>query len=366
VDGAWAVFVVCMMSLMWVHPTLQTFPYHLIWVITSLLYGFRLWRPVVITTVLTVLTVATAFLLLRSYQGGTLASDELAEVPLMPLIVGLGAWHAWRRAVAQRRVSELAAQEKTVAFRQREFLRDASHAIRTPVTIARGHVELIQMATADEVICRDSEEVLHQLDRLHHLAGRLLSIERLETTPALNLKPIDAQALIARIARRWSAAVSKQWIVAEGPAAYIHADENQLTDALDAIVENALKFTETDDIVRFAARTVGPWVVFDVAASGPGIPEANRVRVFDRFYHRPPQGAEPGTGLGLALVAAVAGAHGGHARASSAAEGGALVSLRLPAASVMPPPGEDPGEHSSKHSSDVAPGETPALGSGAG
>jgi two-component system OmpR family sensor kinase len=225
------------------------------------------------------------------------------------------------------------------------------------------------MATVDEMIRQDSDEVLHQLDRLHHLAGRLLSIERLETTPGLNLKLIDAQSLITRIARRWSAAVTRHWIVVDGPSAFIHADEHQLTDALDAIVENALKFTELDDIVRFTARVSGPWVVFDVADSGPGIPEAHRAKVFDRFYHRPPQGSEPGTGLGLALVAAVAGAHGGHARVSSAAEGGALVSMRIPAVSSMSPLSEETGEKPGQGDPDQARQpvrETPVHGSSAG
>jgi signal transduction histidine kinase len=242
-------------------------------------------------------------------------------------------WHGLRRVAAQRRVEELAELERSRVQRQREFLRDTSHAIRTPVTIARGHVELLMLAADDPLIRADADEVLHQLQRLGELAGRLLVMETLDTTGAIRRERVDAALLVATVGSRWRAAVERRWLVdapAEGVGTVL-LDRSRLEEALDALIENAVRFTGPEDVIRLAVRRDGDEVVVDVADSGPGIPPDDRSRVFERFFHRHPAGTEPGTGLGLALVHSVAKAHGGSASAGESPEGGALLSLRLPA-----------------------------------
>lgn len=315
---------------MWLAPHDLTTPYHLLWLATMLVYGFRLWPPKVFFPILSVLTLISTLLFLLPYLEGHMAGHELGEIPLMPLIIGLGGWHAWRRSQAQRRVEELAALESSRLDRQREFLRDSSHAIRTPVTIARGHVELIAMGTDDEKVAADTTEVLHQLDRLTHLAGRLLAIEQLATSEALDAEPLDAREFLETVGRRWSAAAPRAWVVDAVPSGQLLADVRRLEEAVDALVENALRFTAPGEVIRLSVRPDGDAALIEVADSGPGIPAEDRARVFDRFFQRHPRGEEPGTGLGLALVAAVASAHAGAARAGSAPEGGALLTLRLP------------------------------------
>lgn len=334
VDLAWAVFSVAMIVQMWLVPNELTTPYHLMWMATIFVYGFRLWPPKVFFPALAALTVVTGALFLRPYLGGHIGLDEMTEIMLMPSIVGLGAWHAWRRSEAQRRVEELAALESSRLDRQREFLRDTSHAIRTPVTIARGHVELMAMGTRDERTAEDTAEVLHQLDRLTDLAGRLLAIEQLATTEALEAESLDAQQFLEKVGRRWAAAAQRGWVVDAAPTGLVLGDVRRLEEAVDALVENALRFTTTEDVIRLSVRRDGDSAVIEVADSGPGIPEADRERVFDRFFHRHPRGMEPGTGLGLSLVAAVATAHLGSAQAGRAPEGGALLTIRLP---LLPP-----------------------------
>jgi len=328
VDVLWIVFAAMMLTIMVLHPADQTIPYHLLYVSFTLLYGFRLWSPRVTWSVLAVLTFVPGELFLRGYLAGRVEWSELAEIP----IVGGMAWHAHRSGVARRLAEDLAAREASQGERQREFLRDTAHAIRTPITIGRGHVELIQSQELDQQVREDSGEVLHQFDRLDALARRLLMIEALRTEPAPGTR-VDVATLTADLGRRWSRSVSRSWVVdvsAEGAGAL--TDPARLEEALDALVENALRFTEPGDTVRVSCRTTGPWVTLEVADSGPGIPADDIVRVFERFYHRHPPGMEPGNGLGLALVAAVVAASGGTAVAGSAAEGGALITLRLPRA----------------------------------
>jgi signal transduction histidine kinase len=329
-DLLWAGFAVAMLVVMSRSHAAMTVPYHFIFVSFALVYGFRVWAAPVALTMLVLMTLSTGAVFLIAYRAGEIKADELAEIPLMPAIVAFMVWHALRGAAARREVEQLALREAGRVDRQRGFLRDTSHAIRTPVTIARGHVQLMRMSVHDPELVQDTGEVLHQLDRIHQLAGRLLAIEQLETTPVLDVEPIDLQHLVETVGRRWSAAAPRQWRVDARPAGLVTADEHRLTEALDALVENALRFTTDADTVRLSAYSDGTWAVAEVADSGPGIPVADQQRVFDRFFQRHPKGEEPGTGLGLALVAAVATAHGGEAAAGSAVEGGALLRVRLP------------------------------------
>jgi signal transduction histidine kinase len=330
-DVAWTVFAVGMVVLMKARPEVQTIPYHFIFVSFTLLYGFRLWSPRVTGAMLIAITLVTGILFVDVYLDGRVSIDELAEVPLMPAIVAVMAWHAWRRAGAQRRVEKLVTLEGSRLDRQREFLRDASHAIRTPVTIARGQVELLRAGLAREDQS-DVDEVLHQLDRLHHLAVRLLTIEQLETAEQLLPVRIDIARFVSATERRWSQAVTRRWELDARHCGLVLADVHGLEEALDALVENAVRFTKPSDAIRLGCRREAGWIVLEVSDSGPGVPEHELTRIFERFYHRHPSGQEPGTGLGLALVQAVAIAHGGAAAAARSDLGGAQVVLRLPPA----------------------------------
>jgi signal transduction histidine kinase len=331
-DLAWACFVLGMFVLMRTTPQQQTVPYHLIFVSFTLVYGFRLWTARTTIAVLTLLTVVSGAMFLDVYLSGRVTVDEVAEIPLMSMIVGAMAWHAHRAAGAQHRVAELAALEASRSERQRNFLRETAHAIRTPVTIARGNLELLQLGSSDEQLREDTNEVLHQLDRLHQLARRLLVIEAMQTSATKSPRLLDAGVFAAALSRRWAGAADREWITDCTARGQVLVDMLRLEEALDAMVENALRFTDPGDTIRISCRDDGQLLEFAVADSGPGIPAEDRHRVFERFFHRHPPGEEPGNGLGLALVAAVASSGGGSASAGGAPEGGALVTLRLPRA----------------------------------
>lgn len=329
-DVLWLGFALAMLFVMWNSQSGMTVPYHFIFITFALVYGFRMWSKWLSVLLLAGITVATAVVFLHAYSQGRVQLDELAEIPLMPMIVGFAVFHGLRAEAARRRVEEYAAQEAGQLNRQREFLRDTSHAIRTPVTIARGHVELLHMHSTDAQTVADADEIRHQLDRITALAGRLLAIEQLQTVDRLDIEVVDVQSFVSTLGRRWAAAVERDWRVTAEPAGLVETDPHRLAEALDALVENALRFTTAKDRIRLSCRREGPWTVIEVADSGPGIPPEDRERVFERFFQRHPRGEEPGTGLGLALVHAVAAAHRGQARALSAPEGGALLQLRLP------------------------------------
>ena len=330
-DLAWVAFAAVMLVFTWYAHYGMTIPYHLLFVSFALVYGFRLWPLPVSAFILGSITLVTALIFGRGYVRGEIGADELAEVPLMPLIVAFMVWHGLRRVAAQREVEELAALERSRVFRQREFLRDTSHAIRTPVTIARGYVELLAMSSDQEAAREDASEVLHQLDRLAELAGRLLLMEALDTTNVLARRLVDIGALTSEVGERWRGTARRTWVIDAQAPVVLPVDPARVEEALDALVENAIRFTGESDTIRLSASVRDGEVVLEVADSGPGIPEEDQERVFDRFFHRPPPGQGSGNGLGLALVRSIVRAHDGTVRAGRAPEGGALFVVCLPA-----------------------------------
>jgi signal transduction histidine kinase len=332
VDVLWTGFVIAMLATMLLVPEQETIPYHLIFVSFTILYGYRMWSPRTTVAVLLSITIVTGVMFVRVYLDGGITWDELAEIPLMPLILSGGAWHAHRSASAQRRVQELAALETSRLDRQRAFLRDTAHAIRTPVTIARGNIELIRLDSTDPRLQEDSDEVLHQLDRLHDMARRLLIIEALHTSDLFDTEDIDVGVLVTDAARRWSGGAARNWVAGPPVSARATVDRMRVEESIDAMVENAVRFTAPGGTIRISCRASQDTITIEVADDGPGIPVEDRERVFDRFFHRHGLGEEPGTGLGLALVAAVSTTFGGAVWAGEAPEGGALVALRLPRA----------------------------------
>ena len=118
-------------------PEWQTVPFHFIWVSLTVLYGYRLWAPRPTAALLAAVGVATAAAVVATGDLSTQRLNELAEVPLMAAMFMVMVWHARRRHEALRQVERS-------AEREREFVRDASHELRTPITVARGHAELIR------------------------------------------------------------------------------------------------------------------------------------------------------------------------------------------------------------------------------
>src|SRR5215472_2787209 len=116
---------------------------HLIWVSAALLYGFRLWRGGPTIAVLVVATAATGVCILADYLRGA-----QPQVPLPAAMFAVMAWHAHRRLAATEQIERVSEYHRRLVDRQRAFIQDASHVLRTPITIALGHAELIQRSAA--------------------------------------------------------------------------------------------------------------------------------------------------------------------------------------------------------------------------
>ena len=337
VDLLLALFVAGMLVAMVAMPGQETIPYHLMFLALTLVYGFRVWPMMPTALVIGAITVVTGAIFLAHYLDGRIDRPELSEVPLMPMLMLAMVWHARRRAEAQRQVEAMAEERQRSLQREREFLRDTSHAIRTPVTIARGHVELIQGTLTDPLAYDDSDVVLRQLDRMDALSTRLLALARLDSAGVLHRGAIDLGCFIEQIGANWAGTAEREWVVARSDPfqtgqMQVSADREWLELAVDALVENAVHFTSPGDRIELSCRCDARVGTITVADSGTGIAPEDLPHVFDRFWHRRPPGGMPGSGLGLAMAAAAAHAMGGSLAVHSTLGEGARFELSLPLA----------------------------------
>ncbi|MER7246865.1 HAMP domain-containing sensor histidine kinase [Kribbella sp. NPDC000426] len=333
-DALLAVFVVAMLALMNVMIEREVIPYHLLFLGLTLVYGFRVWplRPTLVVTFL--VTVSTGWILVvHQLQDGS-SRAEWAEIPLMPMLFLAMVWHARRRKAAQEQLVLMSEERLAVFERERDFFRDASHAMRTPVTIAIGHLELLEPTVDTPESADDYAIVRRQMDRLAALSTRLLALAKLDSGRALRYVGLDLGEFLDDVARNWRESADRDWVLERPSGAQIvAADRAWLELAVDALIENAVHFTVPGDRIRLTCERSGSWYMLSVADAGPGIRDVDLPHVFERFWHRRPPAAVPmGSGLGLAMAQATVQAHGGRIVAGKAPEGGALFQLFLPVA----------------------------------
>ncbi|MFF1412754.1 sensor histidine kinase [Streptomyces sp. NPDC058289] len=209
--------------------------------------------------------------------------------------------------------------------RQRQFTADASHELRNPLAAVRSRLEVALRDPDRESVAA----ALADTERLQGIAADLLLLARLDGGPAPRTEPVDLALLAAEdAARRPEPRVALRLDArAPVPAA---GDPARLERALANLVDNALRYARTGVVVRAAAED--GWAVLEVTDDGPGIPEADRDQVFERFVRLDTDRSRAGggTGLGLAIAREIARAHGGEVHALPAPAGGARLVLRVP------------------------------------
>jgi two-component system, OmpR family, sensor kinase len=315
----WAVFCLACAAAMLVFPQWQTVPFHWIWITITVLYGYRRWSNRQTALTLLAVAVLTTITMLRT----PVERAELSEVPLMSCVFLAMVWHVRRR---QDAVDE----QRRVAEREREFMQDAAHSLRTPLTVAQGHAEFLLDGLEPGTQSHDDAVVmLDELRRLSRISDQLLMLSAVGHADALLLVPVRLDELAREAGRRWTAA-SHRGIVVDAPQPVcVLGDEQRLRHALDALVENALNATGPGERVTVAAGVRDGQVRLTVADDGPGIAPAEADRVFERFVRGPCPAGRSGTGLGLPIVKAITEAHGGTVTLTSHPGTGAAFTLTL-------------------------------------
>jgi two-component system, OmpR family, sensor kinase len=327
-DFAWGAFAFANGVGMVVWPRLETIPFHFIWVSLTILYGFRVWAPRQTLLVLGGVALSTANLIAYDVSGGAQDWSEVSEVPLMSAMFLAMVWHARRRQQALQEVEAIAERNATLLQRQEAFLHDVSHELRTPVTIARGHLELMRGDNRDS---HDLDVAVDELGRIERIISRLLLLAKAERPDFLRVARIDVESFLEDVFARWSDVTPRGWRLGAIAGGVLTADEEALRTALDALVENAVKYTEPANWIELRAKGEGGELVIEVRDGGIGVPSEALDHIFDRFARA--DGARTreagGAGLGLAIVSAIAQAHGGRCTAAPLPRG-TVFALRLP------------------------------------
>ncbi len=239
-------------------------------------------------------------------------------------------------AFAEREASE--AEARTSEERMRRFVGDASHELRTPLTSIRGFAELYRQGAlpSQSDVDRAMNRVESEASRMGVLVEDLLLLARLDQQRPLEHLPVDLLEL-ARDAVLDARAMDPDRsveleVVAAGPAPVVEGDAARLRQVLGNLVGNALTHTGAPVTVRVS--TASGSAVVDVADAGPGIPEQDKPRVFERFYRSDSSRTRTsgGTGLGLSIVAALVAAHRGTVEVLDTPGGGATFRVTLPLA----------------------------------
>jgi two-component system, OmpR family, sensor kinase len=220
---------------------------------------------------------------------------------------------------------------------QREFVADASHELRTPLTVIRGQLEVLaaQKDPSEEEVRRVERLVQAEIARLTRMVDDLLFLTQADRVDFLRPERIDVHQFVDELWDGLSLTAERRFELAEVPDGTLEGDPDRLAQAVRNLARNAIEHTgEPDGLVRLEVDPVAPdRLRFRVIDDGPGIPAAERERIFERF-HRIDHGRsrnEGGAGLGLAIVRAIAEAHGGRVTAVDAMNGhGATVELVVP------------------------------------
>jgi signal transduction histidine kinase len=330
-DVAWVVFAVANLVAMALVPQWETVPFHFIWVSLTLLYGYRVWGSFGTALALTAVVASTGALLVYDVARHGELLDELTEVPLMGAMFLAMVWHARRRRSAMEDLRRVSDANLHLLHRERQFVQDASHELRTPITVALGHAELVGRASREPERAEDARIVVDELQHLRRLADRLLLLATSEDPDFLSRSPVQVEQLLAATLQRW-APMDRCWRLDPAEPATVVGDADRLGLALDALVENAVKHTGPGDEIRLGFRRESDRVAIVVADSGTGIPADRLEELFERFARLDGGRSRDrgGVGLGLAIVKAIAQAHGGTVQVKSAVGTGSTFEILLP------------------------------------
>jgi two-component system phosphate regulon sensor histidine kinase PhoR len=221
---------------------------------------------------------------------------------------------------------------------RRDFVANVSHELRTPLTAIRGYVEAL---AEGDVSAEDSKRFLEIITRhtarMEGLVKDLLRLARLDAgQETLDVAAYDVRGLVQPVLVDLAPALERRGQrveVAVAPGAdTLRGDAAKLQDALRNLVTNAMTYAPERTTIRIDASRQGSDTLIAVSDEGPGIPEEDLSRVFERFYRVDKSRARDpgGTGLGLAIVKHLVGLHGGEVRAENRAEGGACFTISLP------------------------------------
>jgi signal transduction histidine kinase len=213
---------------------------------------------------------------------------------------------------------------------QRRFIDDAGHELRTPITIVRGHLEVVDTADPDDVTSTIAL-VDDELVRMNRMVSDLLLLAHSEQPSFLRPEVVDVGELTAEVFEKLTRLGDREFTLQATAPVVAVLDPQRVTQALVALADNACRFTQPGGWIGVGSQLSGGWLRFWVSDSGPGVSWEQRARIFDRFARGDQLGQHSdGAGLGLSIVRAIAVAHGGDVLLDGIEGRGATFTVAIP------------------------------------
>ena len=211
---------------------------------------------------------------------------------------------------------------------QRRFLDDAGHERRTPITIVRGHLELL----GDDPVEREETVALatDELDRMARLVDDLLTLAKAERIDFLQRGLLELGTLTDELTAKAVALAERSWTLDARGEESLVADRQRVTQGVMQLAENAARHAQPGDGIGIGTSIDGAEVRLWVRDTGPGVPPGQERRIFERLVRGAGTARRESSGLGLAIVTAIAEAHGGRVELTAPRQGGALFAIVLP------------------------------------
>lgn len=212
---------------------------------------------------------------------------------------------------------------------QRQFLDDAGHELKTPLTVIRGHMELVDTSDRAEVEAT-RELLLEEIDRMSRLVNDLIMLTKTERPDFLVQDAVDVGAFTSTVLEKCRGLGERRWVLDEQADVVAWLDEQRLTQGVLELAGNAVKHTAEGDEIGVGSRHSSDTVELWVRDTGTGVPDADKGVIFERFGRSVVPEGDEGFGLGLSIVRAIATAHGGSVAVEDARPHGARFVLTLP------------------------------------
>ncbi|WP_253905294.1 sensor histidine kinase [Arthrobacter sp. H14] len=212
---------------------------------------------------------------------------------------------------------------------QRQLLDDVGHELRTPITIVRGHMELLDVNDPEDVSSTQTI-ALDELDRMHLLVDDLVTLANVDRPDFVREQELDVGKLTDEVLDKARQLGQRRWIIDARTSRTCSVDPRRITQAWLQLAANAVKFSEPGSTIALGSQVVGDRLKLWIRDEGIGVDPADQSRIFERFNRGSRTSRSEGSGLGLTIVSAIAKAHGGTVGLESSPGIGSIFTLYLP------------------------------------
>jgi len=225
---------------------------------------------------------------------------------------------------------------------QRRFLDDAGHELKTPLTVLRGHLDVLDTGSPEDV-AETKELLLDEVDRMSRLVNDLILLAKSDRPDFVRPRPVDLAPLTDALLAKARGLADRAWTLDGTGDGTLVVDEQRITQAVLQLADNAVKHTRPEDVVAIGSSYDETGARLWVRDAGPGVAEADREKIFERFGRSDVRVDDEGFGLGLSIVRAIAHAHGGSVVVEDAVPHGARFVITLPGPGGAERPPREPG-----------------------